>query len=307
MKKEHSRYRVAKGILFFWCMFIGLGAVAGAIGMLSDPTGKAMGMDAMLPFFQVLPFADVLFRNFTFSGIALLIVNGITNLTAAGFLLAKKKIGVVLGGVFGITLMAWIVIQFVIFPANFMPTIYFIFGFAQAVTGYAALVFYKQENFSFDRDNYKNVGTDKTKLVVYFSRLGYTAKTAFETADESGAEILELTTPERTNGTAGFWWCGRFGMNRMAMPLNPIGIDLTQFDEITICSPVWVFGLAAPIRAFCAEAKGKIKAYRLVFVHYMRASLANVAKDAANAIGAEPLSVTSVCCQKGKTVFRRKL
>ena len=66
--------------------------------MLLDPSGRALGMDAMLPYFQVLPFADVLFRDLTFSGWALLIVNGLSNLTAACLLLAKKKAGVVLGG-----------------------------------------------------------------------------------------------------------------------------------------------------------------------------------------------------------------
>lgn len=50
-------------------------------------------MDAMLPYFQMLPFADVLFRDLTFSGWALLIVNGLTNLTAAGLLLAEKRAG----------------------------------------------------------------------------------------------------------------------------------------------------------------------------------------------------------------------
>lgn len=51
--------------------------------MLVDPSGKAMGMDAMLPFFEKLPLADILFRNLLFSGIALLIVNGLTNFAAA--------------------------------------------------------------------------------------------------------------------------------------------------------------------------------------------------------------------------------
>ena len=37
----------------------------------------------------------------TFSGWALLIVNGLTNLTAAGLLLTKRNAGTVLGGVFG--------------------------------------------------------------------------------------------------------------------------------------------------------------------------------------------------------------
>ena len=84
--------------------------------MLLDPSGRALGMDAMLPYFQVLPFADVLFRDLTFSGWALLIVNGLTNLTAAGLLLAEKRAGVTLGGLFGVTLMLWICIQFYMFP-----------------------------------------------------------------------------------------------------------------------------------------------------------------------------------------------
>lgn len=59
--------------------------------MIIDPSGKTMGMDAMLPYFQVLPFADVLFQNFLFPGFALLIVNGLTNLTAAVLLLKRRN------------------------------------------------------------------------------------------------------------------------------------------------------------------------------------------------------------------------
>ena len=103
--------------------------------MLLDPSGKTMGMDAMLPYFQVLPFAEVVFQDFTFSGWALLIVNGLTNLTAAARLLARKNAGVVLGGIFGVTLMLWIGIQFYMFPLNFMSTAYFIFGLCQAAAG----------------------------------------------------------------------------------------------------------------------------------------------------------------------------
>ena len=87
--QTHSRYRTARRILLFWTLFIGVGAVAGAAGMLLDPSGRA-----------------------------LLIVNGLTNLTAAGLLLAEKRAGVTLGGLFGVTLMLWICIQFYMFPPN---------------------------------------------------------------------------------------------------------------------------------------------------------------------------------------------
>lgn len=157
-RAKRTRAQIVRRWLLFWTLFIGLGAVAGATGMLADPTGKAMGMDAMLPYFQVLPFAEVLFQNFIFSGFALLIVNGLTNLTAAVLLLLKRNSGIVLGGVFGITLMLWICIQFVIFPLNFMSTIYFVFGFCQAITGYAAWVFGKQEPFRVERSDYLGIG-----------------------------------------------------------------------------------------------------------------------------------------------------
>ena len=163
---RHRRAQIAGRWLLCWTLFIGLGAVAGASGMLLDPSGKAMGMDTMLPYFQVLPYAEVLFQNFLFSGIALLIVNGLSNLTAAALLLRKKKSGVILGGVFGVTLMLWICIQFVIFPLNFMSTSYFIFGFCQAITGYMTWVFWKQEAFRFDSSVYPNIGTNSRRLVV---------------------------------------------------------------------------------------------------------------------------------------------
>ena len=85
-----SRYRIARRVLIFWTLFIGLGAVGGALMMLLDPLGESTWMGPMLPYFQVLPFADVLFRDLTFSGWALLAVNGLTNLTAAALLFAQK-------------------------------------------------------------------------------------------------------------------------------------------------------------------------------------------------------------------------
>lgn len=99
---RYSRSQIAGRWLLFWTLFIGIGAVGGASMMLLDPSGKAMGMDAMLPFFQVMPLAEYLYQDFLFPGIALLIVNGLTNLTAAVLLLLKKKCGVVLGGVFDV-------------------------------------------------------------------------------------------------------------------------------------------------------------------------------------------------------------
>lgn len=297
--KKHSRFKIARNFLIFWTLFIGIGAVAGASAMLIDPTGGLMGMDAMLPYFKALPFADVLFRDFVFSGVALLFVNGITNLTAAVLLFSEKKLGVILGGIFGVTLMLWICIQFYMFPPNFMSTAYFIFGLLQAVTGYAAWVFGKQEEFAANISDYPNIGTNPKRLVVFFSRMGYVRKKAYEEANRTGADVYEIKSTERTGGTTGFWWCGRFGMHRWEMPIEPIGIKLSDYEHITICSPIWVFSLAAPVRAFCRAASGKIKEADYILVHHQKSAYKNAADEMDDALGIKHTQLNSIQCREG--------
>lgn len=298
MKK--SRYNSARKWLILWTLFVGIGAVWGAACMLIDPTGRLLQMDAMLPYFKKLAFADILFRDYTFSGVALLIVNGIANLTAAVLLIRKKKLGIVLGSLFGVTLMLWICIQFYMFPLNFMSTAYFIFGFAQAATGYAAWVFGKQEAFTVNEADYPNIGTKPNRLVVYFSRTGYVKKVAYEAANRTGAEVYEIKSTERTAGTLGFWWCGRFGMHRWDMPIEPIAIDLMQYDHVTICSPIWVFSMAAPVRSFCHQAAGKIKEADYIVTHFSPGRYKNAAAEMDRLLGVTHTDFTNVVCRVGR-------
>lgn len=294
-----EKYNRLRKILIFWTLFIGIGAVVGSLMMLINPSGNATGMSGMLPYFQVLPFADKLFQNFIFSGIMLLIVNGITNLLAAALLFAKKKSGIILDMIFGITLMLWIVIQFVIFPFNFMSTAYFIFGFLQFVTGYACFVRYKQSQFKFDEKEYQDIGKDKTKIVVYFSRLGYTKKLAYEIANEKRAEIFEIKTTEKITGNLGFWWCGRFGMHKWGMSIESTKVDFSKYDEVVICSPIWVFGLSAPVREFCKQNSGKVKNVSYHLTHFMSCKFTNAATEMDNLLQVNHASFSSYISRFG--------
>ena len=302
-----SRYKIARRFLIFWTLFIGLCAVGGAAMMLTDTSGRLMKMDAMLPYFQKLPFAEYVFQDFLFPGIALLIVNGITNLTAAFLLFKNKKAGIYCGGIFGVTLMLWICIQFYMFPPNFMSTIYFIFGFLQAVTGCAAWVFYTQEKFFIDESGYKNIGTNENRLVVYFSRMGYVKTKALEEADRTGAMLYEDKSTEMTEGTKGFWWCGRYGMHRWEMPIEPITVDLSRFDHVTVCSPIWVFNLAAPMRSFCKQAHGKIKEADYILVHHNKSDYKNAAEEMDGLLGIKHTKLTSIYCREGRFGKSRQL
>ena len=114
--------------LLFWTLFIGVGAVWGVFMMWYDPTGKMWGMQEILPALQVLPFADFFFQNFKWSGLALLLVNGIPQLFAAFLLLKKHRFAPYSAILCAIFLILWIVLQFIIFELNPLSCLYFVFG-----------------------------------------------------------------------------------------------------------------------------------------------------------------------------------
>lgn len=295
------RYKITKKFLIFWCFFIGIGAVYGSCAMFIDSTGKLLKMEELLPYFQVLPFSNILFQNYIFPGVALLIVNGISNLIATYLLIKDKKIGIILGTTFGFTLILWIIIQFIIFPMNPLSISFFILGIIQLITGYMTYAFYNQEQFSFNIDDYKNVGNNKDILVVYFSRMGYTKKIAYEEANKTGAQIIEIKAKEKTENTSGFWWCGRYGMHRWGMPIEEINVDLKQYKKVIIVSPIWVFDISAPIREFCNKYSKEINSTEYIFTHFMNASFKNVADELDEILNKKREKFTSICVRLGKT------
>lgn len=89
-------------------VFVGLGAVFGGVEMVQHPLSP-MGMTTEL--IDGSPF-----NTYTWPGVLLLALLGIAPLVLAIGVLAKVKGAVSLSGVFGVGLMAWICVQWVILP-----------------------------------------------------------------------------------------------------------------------------------------------------------------------------------------------
>ena len=90
-EKGHKRYDRVRKILLFWTLFIGLGALYGSLSMFIRPDGSLLGMENLLPYFSVLPFSSILYQDYIFPGIALLLVNGVPNLIASYLLIRKRE------------------------------------------------------------------------------------------------------------------------------------------------------------------------------------------------------------------------
>lgn len=108
--------------------------------MFISPSGEMFGMDPMLPYMKWLPFSDILFQDFIFSGIMLIVVNGVCNTVAFVGLLKRRRYGVVCGFLSGIMLLCWLSVQWVIFDVNPMTTAYTVFGAVQILLARSVLL-----------------------------------------------------------------------------------------------------------------------------------------------------------------------
>lgn len=133
--------KILRSSLIFWTLFIGIGALGGAIMLWSDPSGKAYGMEESLRMFQEkMPFADIFFKDFILSGFALLIVNGLTQFTAAALLFKKHRLADYTTLICGIILMLWICVEWYAWGPNFLSNIYFAFGVIETATSAVLIV-----------------------------------------------------------------------------------------------------------------------------------------------------------------------
>jgi hypothetical protein len=124
----------------FLTLFIGIGAVVGALMMWIDPSGQKWGMEPLLEMLRAkMPWPDVFFKNFIPSGFVLLAVNGLTQFLAAILLFKKHRLAPYAVLACGIILMLWIVLEWWVWGFNFMSNIYFVFGLVEVVAAVISL------------------------------------------------------------------------------------------------------------------------------------------------------------------------
>jgi hypothetical protein len=289
-------------IILCFTLFVGVGAVAGSIMFFADPINGFLMPGVLDSMRQKLPFGDILFKNLIFAGISLLIVNGLTNLAASYLIIKDKRVGYILGSIFGITLMAWIGIQFYVFAPTVWPVdiVFFLIGFFQFVFGYASYVYFMQASFVFNESDYPDIKDNGECIVIYFSRMGYTKKKAYMMANEKKCRALPIISKEKTDGLLGYWWSGRFGMHRWGMAIEPLSIDVSKYKKVYIVTSAWVFHMSSPAREFLKENKDKLNEVDFTLVHFMDSHLSIARKEAKSILGDKLVSFSETRSHFGR-------
>ena len=174
-------------------LFIGINAIIGSSLMFIDKTGSLLKMNELLIYFKVLPLNNILFNDYLFSGICLLIINGITNIVGSIMLIKNKKISYDLEIIFGILLILWITIQFIILPFNLLSLTFFLLGLIQTILAYICKVRYIQSVFKINYNEYKNINKDKFDIKEGI----YTDPEVYTNIDNKDLEIFDKNFPHK--------------------------------------------------------------------------------------------------------------
>ena len=121
-------------------IFIAVGAVGGALMMWLDPSGATWGGEPLLEMLQEkMPWPDIFFKNFIPSSFVLLILNGITQFTAAVLLFKKHRLAPYAVQICGVILMLWIVLEWWVWGFNAMSNIFFVLGLVEVVAAVVSI------------------------------------------------------------------------------------------------------------------------------------------------------------------------
>jgi len=129
MEKTKKKYKGLVAGLGALQLCIGLGAVAGGLGLALEPSGSNLGIP--LELLKRSPFS-----TFLIPGIVLLVVNGLGNLVGAAASLKRHRYAGEIAIALGIFLVAWILLQVYWFSGfHFLHVLYLVLGLLEFVLG----------------------------------------------------------------------------------------------------------------------------------------------------------------------------
>jgi len=90
-----------------------------------------------------------------------------------------------------------------------------------------------------------------TSAVIYYTRFGHNEVIARAVAGELGAEMRRIETPKEH----GYPWMGFTAFFNIRVGIKPMDFDLSGFDCVVLCTPIWAFRPAPPARTFLRKAR----------------------------------------------------
>ena len=95
-------------------------------------------------------------------------------------------------------------------------------------------------------------------LVVYFSQGSATKRVAVDLAFFLGADTERIIELKKRTGLFGFLSAGADSSMGKATPIETPARDPALYDRVVVCTPVWAWHLAPPVRTWLFKMRGRL-------------------------------------------------
>jgi menaquinone-dependent protoporphyrinogen IX oxidase len=123
-------------------------------------------------------------------------------------------------------------------------------------------------------------------LVVYYSRGGYTRRTAAAIARECEADVDEIHLERHAHGGPGYLRCVFEALTGRIPDIRPAHRDPRQYGLVVIGTPIWCGNVSSPVRSYLQIHGGALR--RVAFFATMGGSGAERAFGAMQALCSKP-------------------
>lgn len=134
-------------------------------------------------------------------------------------------------------------------------------------------------------------------LVLYYSFEGSTKKIAEYIAKEIEADIEKITPVKelKSKGFSKFLWGGSQVIMKKKPEINPINLNLDDYNTVLIGTPIWAGTFAPPIYTLLEE--GYLKNKKIGYFYCHEGGAKNAVKKAKESIEKDNFFVSSFSCQ----------
>jgi menaquinone-dependent protoporphyrinogen IX oxidase len=106
-----------------------------------------------------------------------------------------------------------------------------------------------------------------SRIIIFYSRTGNTKTIAEEYAGENKTAIYGIKDLVNRRGFFGVVKSAFHSFFKKATPIDEVSIDISAYNRVILCTPVWVGGIPSPVRTFLKKYGQLVNKVEYIITH----------------------------------------
>lgn len=102
-------------------------------------------------------------------------------------------------------------------------------------------------------------------LVVYYTKTGVCETVAHNISSILSCDNIELKDNMNFKGIIGFMKSGHYSIKKKLVSIKPITVNISDYDNILIISPIWAGYMTPSVRTFITQYQNDITNANIIF------------------------------------------